>query len=158
MLFFWGSKLHFYKAVKLHLRHKQHEPHMLFWQAGLLLQSNTDHSEVFLSLCCPIMHRSDTTAFKSKLWCSSPGGSRASVPIRTPPQSSYPTFQNRQQAHALKSFSFIQQCSTLGTKVRFVVVTRDSAILRDLKETEHTFQQVDFSSCRKQAQWTTKTH
>lgn len=36
--FFWGSKLHFYKAVKLHLHHKQHEPHMLFWQAGLLLQ------------------------------------------------------------------------------------------------------------------------
>lgn len=82
MLVFGGSKLHFYKAVKLHLRHKQHELHMLFWQAGLLLQCNTDHSEVFLSLCCPIMRRSNTTALKSKMWCSLLRGSRASVPVR----------------------------------------------------------------------------
>lgn len=75
-LVFLGSKLHFYKAVKSHLHHKQHEPHMLFWQAGLLLQCNTDHCEVSLSLYCPIMHRYTTTAFKSKLWCSLPGDSR----------------------------------------------------------------------------------
>lgn len=38
---FFGSKLHFYKAVKLH--HKQHEPLMLFWQAAI---------QIFLRFSC----------------------------------------------------------------------------------------------------------
>lgn len=49
VLGFLGSKFFFDKALKLPLHHRQHEPQMLFWRAGLLWGCNICPSEVSCS-------------------------------------------------------------------------------------------------------------